>query len=328
MKLTNNTDISLSLAVWLATDDYDYNADPQYISATTLLKSIRQIILGSRITATKTTQDINNTVASHMGTALHNAIEHSWESNHKQALSDLGYPPGVIDKILINPTPVEIKPDSLCVYMERRADKAINNYIISGKFDFVMDGVLEDFKSMGTYGYTNNTNTEKFRLQGSIYRWLNPDIIKADYMQIQYLFTDWSALKAKIEANKGYPGHRLLSQKLTLLSHAQTESFINQKLTQIATYTTTAESALPLCTQEELWQSNPIFAYYKNPNKTTRSTAKFKDYYEAHARMIADGSVGVVLERKGTIKACNYCNAYNMCTQKDEYIANGLLKEN
>ena len=41
--VTNNTNLPLSIAVWLACDDYDYNNDPYTISATTLLKPLKQI---------------------------------------------------------------------------------------------------------------------------------------------------------------------------------------------------------------------------------------------------------------------------------------------
>jgi hypothetical protein len=48
-KYTNNTGIGLSMAVYLATDNYDHNHDPRTISATTLIKSTKQIILGERV---------------------------------------------------------------------------------------------------------------------------------------------------------------------------------------------------------------------------------------------------------------------------------------
>ena len=50
-RFTNNADIDLSVAVWLAHDDYDYVTKPNYISVTTLIKPIRQIILRGRVAA-------------------------------------------------------------------------------------------------------------------------------------------------------------------------------------------------------------------------------------------------------------------------------------
>lgn len=48
--ITNNTGVSLAMAVWLVNDDYDYQkAKPNYISVTTLLKPLRQIVLPRRV---------------------------------------------------------------------------------------------------------------------------------------------------------------------------------------------------------------------------------------------------------------------------------------
>ena len=48
MKFTNKNNIPLSLAVWLVTDEYDYVDKPNYISATSLLKPTRQLVLSKR----------------------------------------------------------------------------------------------------------------------------------------------------------------------------------------------------------------------------------------------------------------------------------------
>jgi len=45
LRYANVSDVPLALAVFLATDSYDYNPDPNTVSATTLLKPIRQIVL-------------------------------------------------------------------------------------------------------------------------------------------------------------------------------------------------------------------------------------------------------------------------------------------
>ena len=46
-KYLNNSNVPLSLAVFLATDNYDHESDT--ISATTLIKPLRQIILAARV---------------------------------------------------------------------------------------------------------------------------------------------------------------------------------------------------------------------------------------------------------------------------------------
>jgi len=82
---------------------------------------------------------------------------------------------------------------------------------------------------------------------------------------------------------------------------------------------------MPACTAEELWQTPSVFKYYKNPEKTLKSSGNFDDYYLANERFVQDGSVGLIVEVKGQVKACAYCAAFEVCKQKDAYLANNSL---
>lgn len=325
MIYTNNTEISLSLAVWLVTSDYDYIPDQNYISATGLLKPIRQLILNHRADTKNMEYDISNNIPTNMGSAIHSGIENAWKTNYANALRALGYPKKMIERVVINPKPEELKPNSIPVYMEQRAIRKIGPYQVGGKYDFVGDGILEDFKSQQVYGYMKGDKDDDYILQGSIYRWLNPEIITADFMRIQCIFTDWSKLFAMIQKNKGYPQSRLITKKLQLMPIDETEQWIKNKLAEIRSYRDTPEADLPECTPEELWRTASVYKYYKNPSKTTRSTANFDDYHLAHARLLKDGSVGIIKEIPGQVKRCAYCNGFEVCTQKDQYIADGTL---
>src|SRR5690606_17139243 len=97
-------------AVWLLHDEYDYINEENYISATGLLKPIRHIVLPGRIPLDKRiVPDVEDYIAMAMGTALHAGIEKAWrDGNHKLALAKLGYPPSLIDRVLVNPTPEEL----------------------------------------------------------------------------------------------------------------------------------------------------------------------------------------------------------------------------
>jgi len=326
MKTTNKTKMSLSLAVWLATDNYDHKADPMHISATGLLRSTRETILSQRAVAQDDLEyDIIDNIPSGMGSAIHTAIEQSWKTNYRGSLKALGYPQSVIDRVIINPLPEQLKKNSIPVYMEQRVSRKMGAYTVSGMYDFVGDGTLEDFKSMGVYGYLKGDSDEKYKLQGSIYRWLNPEIIKADHMLIQCIFTDWSALQATIQKDKGYPPARLLTKKIPLMSLAETEIFISNKLADLTRAREMPEAEIPDCTPADLWRSPASYKYYKNPEKTARSTANFDDYHLAHAKMLKDGNVGIIKEIKGQVKKCNYCKGFTLCTQKDAYLEDGSL---
>jgi len=321
MAITNNGDIPLSLALWLLHDDYDHNSDPNTISATSLLKPLRAIVLGRTIPSSKDI-DLMDLVPSRMGTAIHTAVENAWGSGIVyDSLRKLGYSDEIAKKVIINPK-VLVAGD-LPIYMENRRVKPLGKWNVSGKYDFVIDGVLEDFKSTSTWAYIFQSNVTKYIEQGSIYKWLNPDIITEDYMNITYIFTDWSATKAKQDAS--YPQYRIQVQKLTLMTVEETEKFLQNKLSQIEKYELLPVADLPLCTKEELWQRDSVWKYYKDPTKTTRSTKNFDNASAAYARLSADG-VGSVIEVSGEAKKCVYCEVRNVCTQAEQLELEGVLK--
>ena len=104
MIYTNEQKIGLSMAVFLASDDYDHDARPNAISATGLLKSVRQTILSQRAESGITSMDISTLVASTFGTAVHDGIEKAWTGDrYKLALAKLGYKQATIDRIVVNP---------------------------------------------------------------------------------------------------------------------------------------------------------------------------------------------------------------------------------
>lgn len=318
---TNTSSVPLSLAVFLATDNYDH--DLSTISVTSLIKPIRQLILGGRVPPGDAAIDLTQMIASRLGTAIHDGIEKAWVSNHVNALMLLNYPQRLIKRILINPEPSEIKEDSIPIYLERRSYKQVGLHTISGKFDFVGEGRVEDFKTTSTYTAIGHTNDEKYIQQGSLYRWLNQDIVTKDEMAIQFIFTDWSAARARSEPN--YPQQRFQERVLPLMSIEETDRFVKQKIALIDKFKNVEEPNLPLCTDADLWRSAPVFKYYKNPEKTVRSTKNFDTKQEAMLRNAEDGGRGLVVERPGQVTACKYCSAFSICSQKDILINQGDL---
>lgn len=322
---TNLAGIPLSLAVFLATDTYDYDEDPHTISATALIRPLRQIILASRVPPTEAKADIADLINARMGTAIHDGIERAWkeQENRARALKALGYPRGVVDRIRINPADDELSDDIIPLYLEQRLYRQFGEFRISGKPDFIGEGRVEDFKSTSVYTWLNNTNDEKHQLQGSLYRWLDPKKITRNEMAVQYIFTDWSAANARRDPK--YPQQRAMERILPLLSLHETERFIGTKLALITKYQNAPEAEIPLCTDADLWRKEPVFKYYKNPAKTDRSTKNFDTFHDAELRRIQDGGVGIVKEVPGGVTACKYCPAFSVCTQKDQLIAVGDL---
>lgn len=323
-KYLNETGVPLSVAVFLASDYYDHDEDPNTISATALLKPLRQLVLAARVPQEQAVTDISGLVSSRMGAAIHDAVERAWLDNHKQALTHLGYPKRVIQNVLVNPKPEDLFEGCIPVYLEQRAYRECNGFRVSGKFDFVGDGRVEDVKSTSVNTWINGTKDEDYILQGSIYRWLNPTIITQDTMAIQFIFTDWSAMQARQGGN--YPAHRTMQKVLKLMSIEETERWIFNRLEQIKRLRNLPENQIPLCNDTELWRRAPQWKYYKNRAKTQRSTKNFDSKQEAYMRLAQDGNVGIVVEHPGQVVACRYCPAFAACSQKDALLASGDLQ--
>lgn len=333
--ITNNTDIPLAMTVWLVHDEYDYVKTPGYISATALMKPLRHIILGAR-NKNAAPQDIEGKIPTALGHSLHDSIEKAWvNGNHAINMTKLGYPEAVIKRVLVNPTQAELdafnklaKPDqhAIPVYLEQRAtrDVTVNGRtrIVGGKFDMVADGIVMDNKSTTAYTWVYGGKDDDYKLQLSIYKWLNPTKIEADFGRINFIFTDWQRAAAK--QNPKYPQSRLAYKDIDLMSDAETDKWVTDKLKLIELHQATPEPQLPECTDEELWIGDPTYKFYlkeetaKAGGKCTKNCTTLA---EAKAYQASKGGRGVIVTTIGTPKRCGYCPGFEVCTQKDRYFS-------
>lgn len=322
MKITNNSDIPMALAVWLMHDEYDYKSMQDYISATSLMKPLRMIILAKRAAKRDQTADLADYIPRALGHSLHDSIEKAWTRGHEVNLRKLGVPKDVIDRVRVNPTDEELRltKDCIPVYVEQRALKKIGKWTIGGKFDMVAEGIVHDNKSTSAYSWVFGGRDDEHALQGSLYQWLNPEKITADFIRICYIFTDWQRFMAK--SNPSYPQQRLAYKDIPLLGIPATEKWVENKLDLIEHHMETPEPRLPECTREELWMSDPKYKYYANAEKTDgRSTKNFTSLPEAKEFMASKGGKGKIITEQSEPKRCTYCDVFDDCTQKDKYFS-------
>ena len=323
MKLvTNNLHIDNIIATWLAANTYTGTKTGKYISATTLLKSPQQQILQLKAQNNEEVvqvTDISTLLKSRIGTAIHADIQQCWENPQLRitALQSLGVPNELIAKIDVNPAIPQ--DDHVNLYFEQRVEKEFMGWTISGQFDLVVDNSLHDFKSTSTYTYEHKTKEQDYIEQGSIYRWLSPDLIKDDFLTIHYIFTDWSKNYVHKE---GYPPHPFVSIKLPLLSLNETESMIRQRLNTIDFNMDKEE--LPPCDpktlmQEEIWQ------YFSSPT-SLRSGKNFDNPVDAN-KYLAEKGYGIIKKKPTEPKGCSYCNCRGICKQYAGFVKQGLIKE-
>lgn len=324
MQFTNNTNINLVAAAWLLDDNYDHVRMDNYFSATTLMKPVRRTALKQYVDRENQVMDVTQMVASAFGSAVHDSIEKTWRKDFKTPLRALGYPEGVISRIRVDPTDEELAADPtiIPIYFERRTIKQVTVdgvvYNIGGKFDLVTDGIINDFKTTGTFSYTKGGKDDDYILQLSIYRWLNPDLVTRDIGNIIFIFTDWQSFKARQDPN--YPKSRIVSRTFQLLSFDEVERYVVDRIRKIRDAMRQDQDVMVRCTDKELWRDAPVFKYYADPNKMARATKNFDTLAEAQAYMAGKGGKGKIVTVPGTAKACGYCDVFEVCRQKDEYL--------
>lgn len=320
MLISNDHNLSLLMAVWLLHDNYDYNDEPNYISATSLLRPIKQIILAKHVVAEENVMDVSERISATLGNAVHDSIESVWSdpAQRSRALKMLGIPEWIRENIVVNPTDEYLSqnPKAIPIYLEYRVFKEINGFKIGAKLDSIIDRKLLDVKSTSVYTYLKSRKDEDHRLQLSIYRWANPEKIDGSHGFIQFVFTDWQ--KFMTYTDEDYPKTRIVEHPVEFLSLEETEAFITNKTNQIRELWNATEDQLPDCTDKDLWRGETVYKYFSNPDnqKATKNFDTDKSGAYAH---LAEKGKGVIKEVPGQVKACAYCPAYKVCKQKDQY---------
>lgn len=340
--LNNQFNIPLPMAVWLANDEYLYAKYSNEISTTTLLKSPRYIIQTRRemypeafdpsvINAVLPNQtdnsgniilpDIQDVIAARVGTAIHSAVEKAWLTNHKQCLKLLGYPEDIINNVVINPE--QTKEGDIPVYLENRMYREIEvegqKFIVSGQYDFIVNGNLHDIKTTSTYSYESGCNDEKYMLQGSIYRWLSNGLITGDELTINFLFTDWKRFTANGTKEK-YPPAKAYYKKYKLLSLSETEAYIKNKLKAVVQHWNNPVDVIPCCTEKDLFTKPSVFKYYKDGYaEGKRSSKNFESFAEASKYRAEKAKFqGEIIEHKPEPFMCPYCNPVEVANMLTE----------
>ena len=319
------------MAIWLLNDKYDRVDTKNYLSATSLIKPTQEIVLTDRNKSNEDEIDIeiSGLAKSQMGTAMHDAIEVSWDNKYAvaKACELLGISEDIAASITINPTSQQIKKAKhkgellTPVYMEQRTIKEFMGYSIGGKYDLVLAGDLHDYKSTGTYTYIKQSNAEKYIQQGSIYKWLNPEIITGDVLTINYYFTDWVDYRT---SDPKYPPSQIMSQHFDLWTYEETEEYIKNKILEIERFKKNPNLPLPKCSDKDLWKDPSQFKYFSKPD-AARATKNFGvDSAAAHAYAASKGK-GIVVEAPSIARACVYCNALPHCDQAADLLKAGIL---
>ena len=307
--------LPLPVQVWLAADAYEGKNDNTHISATTLLKDSHKIVLENKVEKNYDTSDeaLLSKFASRRGTAIHSSLEYVWKDDNlrNKALDALGLNE-LKERIVVNQH--KENPNQIEIWLEMRAYKTIDNMTVNGQFDMVMDGQVVDYKNTSVFTYMHGSKIEDYKLQGSIYRWLNPNLITNDKIKIIYIMHDWTSRDAKI--NSDYPQTPVIAVDYDLYSLDYTENFIKNKIQEIQ------NGGAPECVAS-LKLSDPVWQYFSKPD-SKRAAKNFTNQTDANHYVMTKGK-GFIKMKPRVATGCKYCTARSICTQYQNLLLQGLV---
>jgi len=205
---------------------------------------------------------------------------------------------------------------------ERRLSVLVNGWKVSGGMDrFVLkDGLLQDYKFTSVYKVRGNTIPEEWEKQlnvyGEILRQNNIDVKK---LQIVAILRDWSKMGAQRELDPSiYPAHQVVLVDVPLWEEKKAKNYIEDR---VRLHQKAAWGEVPLCSKEERWAKDDVYAVMKKGLKRAHRLCNTK---EAAESMIAElGSAYSAVFREGESVRCeSYCSVKSFCPQYKKMLEN------
>lgn len=283
MRLTNNMNLPQPF-VDAATSDHRYK-DKRY-SVTAVLKGTRQSILERRH-ADEIEQDVSDMVWAIFGTAVHRILEQSEETKD------------------------QLKENWLSVDMG-------NGYELSGIFDLYDDatGTVTDYKTCAAWKVVFG-EFDDWRKQTLVYCWMLRQIgFDAKRGEIVAMLKDHNKKKAATE--QGYPKHPVFKIGWEF-TEGEFEAIGNElaaRFEQIAEAEQLPDDQLPMCTKEERWGKDDVWAVKKKGNKRAAKLwdTEAEALEDAQRRAEKEGKPYEVEHRPGEDTRCkDYCSACAFC---------------
>ena len=224
MQLTNKKNIPDIIYKFLQQDFYD-NKNPvkESVSVTALLKPIKETILSRRY-GHKIEIDVADRVWSVIGSGVHSIFENM------------------------------LKKEPHVQSEQRLSINLVNGMLLSGKYDFIINNIIHDFKVTSAYSVIKGDKVNEWGNQLSMYRWLyfkSTGTLLNDTGAIILFIRDWKMSDAN--KNSNYPQTSMTSIDIKLSPIEDIEKFIYERTNLILKYEQLQDSELPPCSNEEKW---------------------------------------------------------------------------
>lgn len=208
--------------------------------------------------------------------------------------------------------------------------------IISGEPDLVSaDGVLDDYKVTGIYGWDKGVKIE-WEQQLNAYRWLRScNGLATKQLRAVYILRDW---KQSESMQEGYPQAAAMTVEVTMWDLDLAETYIKDRAAAHLAARHDADDRLPECSSTEMWERPEAWAVTrpgakraakvwnqdKFPEKVTSEFLHLTadaDALERNKKKAKPGEQPYVVEhRPGERVRCqSYCDARSFCSMYREW---------
>lgn len=276
MKITNKMCLPASLVN--ACDVEPHNGKNE-VSATTLLKGVKQILLEQRHWD-ELEDDVSDRLWAIFGTAVHKLLE----ENNKDAFAE--------ERFAVN----------------------VRGKVVTGKVDLydMLNCEITDYKTASAWKVVFGDFEDWWR-QGMVYAWLmRKSGLEVKKCRFVAMLRDWSRTEA--ERNQDYPKSQVHVYEFPVTEDGlvEIEQLINDKVAEIENAEHLADDDIKPCTPEERWQGETRYAVMKEGRK---SAVRVFDN-EKDARELAETNKDyTVVERVGRSVRCeNYCLCREFCS--------------
>lgn len=282
MKVTNELNLPQALVDAVSLEKHN---EPGEVSATTLIKGVKEILLTDRHWD-EITVDVKDNMWALWGTATHALLEKEYDGT----------------------------------FTEEKFEEKVNGLTVTGRVDcYDMEHeTLYDYKTTSAWKIVYK-NFEDWYMQGMIYAWLlSKKGLKVNKCKFVAILRDW--LETEIKRKADYPVSPVYVYEFDVSDAdlKSVEEVIIQKVAQIEKSKDIADDELPECAKNERWASADVYAVMKKGRKT--SLKNFDNEEEAQKMATELGENHYVEVRPGTDKKCTrYCACCEFCSYYREH---------
>lgn len=282
MKVTNELNLPQALVDAVSLEKHN---EPGEVSATTLIKGVKEILLTDRHWD-EITVDVKDSMWALWGTATHKLLEKEYDGT----------------------------------FTEEKFEEKVNGLTVTGRVDcYDMEHeILYDYKTTSAWKIVYK-NFEDWYMQGMIYAWLlSKKGLKVNKCKFVAILRDWSETESKRKADYPVSPVYVYEFDVSDADLKSVEEVIIQKVAQIEKSKDIADDELPECAKNERWTSADIYAVMKKGRKT--SLKNFDNEEEAEKMATELGENHYVEVRPGTDKKCTrYCACCEFCSYYREH---------